>query len=141
MKPTVFLIQSGPGNWSRSKTNPYSRNTWYSKWGHSTVFTARQASAIGQHIEDLYDSIGSEDVGRLKAVVHQLREESSGDTHVADVANRLDKAIGVVANDDLEEVLSLASEVMQICRESRITFVDAAESIVGTRAVLLDVEK
>lgn len=93
------------------------------------VFSSKQASAIGKHIEELYEAIEDEDVNKLKSVVRQLRHEANDDTHVTDVADRFDEAIVVASNDDLDEVLKLATEVMQICRESRSTFVDAAESI------------
>ena len=94
------------------------------------VFSAKQASAIGKHIEDLYQAVNDENVDKLKDVVQQLRRDASGDSQVNDVANKLDEAIGS-SQDDLEEVLNLANEVMQICRDSRSTFVDAAETIVG----------
>jgi diguanylate cyclase (GGDEF)-like protein/putative nucleotidyltransferase with HDIG domain/PAS domain S-box-containing protein len=93
------------------------------------VYSSKQATAIGKHIEELYEAIEDEDVNKLKSVVCQLRHEASNDANVTDVADRLDEAIGVATNDDLDEVLVLATEVMQICRESRTTFVDAAESI------------
>jgi len=95
------------------------------------VFSAKQATAIGTHIEELYEAVNEEDVDRLKEVVQRLRQDASGDSQVNDVANKLDTAIGDSSSDDLEEVLNLANEVMQICRDSRNTFVDAAESIVG----------
>jgi len=95
------------------------------------VLSSQQATAIGKHIEELYEAVNDEDVAKLKEVVQQLRTDASGDVQVNDVANRLDHAIGESSNDDLEEVLTLANEVMQICRDSRTTFVDAAESIVG----------
>ena len=99
------------------------------------VFSSKQASAIGQHIEELYEAVDKEDVDKLKEVVQQLRDDACGDTQVTEVANRLDDAIGDSNSDDLEEVLNLANEVLQICRDSRTTFVDAAESIVGTTEV------
>ena len=95
------------------------------------VLSSKQATEIGKHIEELYEAVNNEDVDRLKEVVQQLRADASGDRQVNDVANRLDSAIGKSKDDDLEEVLNLANEVMQICRDSRNTFVDAAESIVG----------
>ena len=95
------------------------------------VLSSQQATAIGTHIEQLYEAVNDEDVIKLKEVVQRLRVDASGDTQVNDVANRLDNAIGESSHDDLEEVLNLANEVMQICRDSRTTFVDAAESIVG----------
>ena len=96
------------------------------------VFSSKQASAIGQHIEELYDAVEKEDVDKLKEVVQQLREDAYGDKQVNEVANRLDEAIGTTTNDNLDEVLNLANEVLQICRDSRNTFVDKAESIVAT---------
>ena len=92
-------------------------------------FSSKQASVIGQRIESLYDAIAEEDVGRLQDVVQQLREDTSQESRVTDVADRLDSAIGT-STEDIDEVLRLAGEVMQICRESRRTFVEAAESIV-----------
>lgn len=97
------------------------------------VFSSKQATAIGQHIEELYQAVNDEDVERLKEVVQQLRADASGNSQVNDVANKLDDAIGVSSSDDLEKVLNLANEVMQICRDTRSTFVDAAESIVGKK--------
>jgi len=95
------------------------------------VFSTKQATSIGQHIEELYEAVDKEDVEKLKEVVQQLRQDAYGDKQVNEVANRLDNAIGESTSDDLEEVLNLANEVMQICRDSRNTFVDAAESIVS----------
>lgn len=96
------------------------------------VFSPQQANAIGKHIENLYQAVSNEDIDKLKGVVQELRRDASGDSHVNDVANKLDQAIGdSTQDDDMEEVLRLANEVMQICRDSRNTFVDAAETIVG----------
>ena len=95
------------------------------------VFNAQQATAIGKHIENLYQAVSDEDVEKLKQVVQELRLDASGDTQVNDVANKLDKAIVDSSQSDMEDVLNLANEVMQICRDSRNTFVDTAESIVG----------
>ena len=95
------------------------------------VFSSKQAANIGRHIEELYKAVHDEDVERLKEVVQQLREDTSGNSQVNDVANKIDDAIEDSSGDDLEKVLNLANEVMQICRDSRNTFVDAAESIVG----------
>ncbi|WP_162273994.1 diguanylate cyclase [Mariniblastus fucicola] len=95
------------------------------------VFSTQQANAIGEHIEELYVAVSDEDVEKIKNVVQQLRADASGDSQVDEVANRLDDAIGVTPQADLEEVLNLANEVMQICRESRNTFVQTAESIVA----------
>jgi len=95
------------------------------------VFSSKQATEIGRHIEELYQAVHDEDVERLKEVVQQLREDANGNSQVNDVANKIDDAIDVSSGDDLEKVLNLANEVMQICRDSRNTFVDAAESIVG----------
>lgn len=96
------------------------------------IFSSKQATSIGKHIEELYEAVEHEDVDKLKDVVQQLRSDAYGDVQVNEVANRLDDAIGESTSDDLEEVLNLANEVMQICRDSRTTFVDAAESIVGS---------
>ena len=95
------------------------------------VFSSKQAANIGRHIEELYKAVHDEDIERLKEVVQQLREDTSGNSQVNDVANKIDDAIEDSSGDDLEKVLNLANEVMQICRDSRNTFVDAAESIVG----------
>lgn len=105
------------------------------------VFSSRQAAAIGRHIEELYEAVDSEDVDQLKDVVQRLRTEASGDSQVNEVANKLDVAIGVSSQDDLEEVLNLANEVMQICRDSRNTFVDSAETIVGEMSLLAKAER
>ena len=97
------------------------------------VFSPKQATAIGQHIEQLCEAVVDEDVEKLKSVVDQLRIDACGNTQVTDATNRLDMAIDDSSKtDDLDEVLRLANEVMQICRDSRSTFVNAAESIVGS---------
>ena len=97
---------------------------------HATFeFNSKQAAAIGQRIESLYDAIAEENVEKLREVVHQLRVDSSNESHMTDAADRLDTAIGT-SSSDIDDVLKLAGEVMQICRDSRRTFVHAAESIV-----------
>ena len=96
------------------------------------VFSPRQATRIGQHIEQLCEAVVDEDVDKLKSVVDQLRIDALGNMQVTDAANRLDMAIDDSSEHDLDEVLRLANEVMQVCRDSRSTFVNAAESIVGS---------
>ena len=49
--------------------------------------------------------------------------------------DRLDEMINNDEEDDLEQVLVLANEVIDLCRSSRTTFVDAAETIVGPGVV------
>ena len=97
--------------------------------------STRQATAIGQHIEQLYTAINEEDVEKLQTVVQQLCLDSSEGSEISQVAARLDVAIGT-SEKDLDEVLALANEVMQICRKSRTTFVDAAESIVSPEKLI-----
>ena len=89
--------------------------------------SSKQASAIGQHIEELNTAVSQEDVSKLKEVVQQMRQDASGDIYIDDVTGRLETAI--TANEDLDQVLKLAHEVLQICRDSRNIFVDKAESI------------
>ena len=87
----------------------------------------RTATAIGQHIEELYQAIHDQNIDRLQAVVSELKQDAnlSGDISVA--AGQLDNMMQ--EEDDLEKVLQLANEVVGICRSSRSTFVDAAETI------------
>ena len=95
------------------------------------IFSSRQATAIGQHIEHLCLAIGEEDVDKLQLVINQLREDSVNDTRVAKVAEQLDLVIDSSC-DDLDKVMNLANEMMQMCRESRSSIVNAAESIVSS---------
>ena len=88
----------------------------------------RSAIAIGQHIQDLYSAIADEDVERLRQVVAELKRDADESSQVSDAAGRLDSAINSNEND-LEKVLSLANEVMEVCRSTRKTFVDAAEFV------------
>lgn len=95
---------------------------------------SRKAAAIGQHIEELYQAIHDEDVTRLKSVVNDMKRGSHGTEDMTNAADRLDDMIDK-NEDDLEQVLVLANEVIEICRSSRTTFVDAAETIVGQGAI------
>jgi len=93
-------------------------------------FGARSAAAIGQHIEELYEAIELEDVERLQSVVDQLKIDATEAKRVTDAANRLDDALKN-SDEDLESVLSLANEVMKICRSTRSKFVESVGTIVG----------
>ena len=98
--------------------------------GPATKPNSRTATAIGQHIEELYEAIHDQDVDRLKSVVTELKQDASQADEVSNTADRLDSMIQ--EEDNLEKVLQLANEVVDICRSSRSTFVETAESIVGS---------
>jgi len=91
---------------------------------------SRSAAAIGQHIEELYQAIENEDVDQLRLVVDDLKRDANQTEDMSLAAERLDDMINN-DEDDLEQVLVLANEVIDLCRSSRNTFVDAAETIVG----------
>ena len=95
----------------------------------ATQSTSRTATAIGRHIEELYEAIHDQDIDRLQSVVTELKHDANQTGDISNAADRLD---GMIQDDDnLEKVLTLANEVVEICRSSRSTFVDAAETIVG----------
>ncbi len=94
----------------------------------------RSATSLGQHIEELYTAIHEEDLEGLRSVVNQLKQETVENEPVAIIADRLDDAINT-PNGDLQKVLSLANEVMDICRASRSRFVNVAETIVGKNSM------
>ena len=98
--------------------------------GSATKPNSRTATAIGQHIEELYEAIHAQDVDRLKSVVTDLKQDASPTGEVSNAADRLDSMIQ--EEDNLEKVLQLANEVVDICRSSRSTFVETAETIVGS---------
>ena len=98
--------------------------------GPATKPNSRTATAIGQHIEELYEAIYEQDVDRLKSVVTELKQDASQTGEVSNAADRLDSMIQ--EEDNLEKVLQLANEVVDICRSSRSTFVETAETIVGS---------
>ena len=91
---------------------------------------SRAAASIGQHIEELYQAIENEDVGRLRLVVDDLKRDAHSTDGMSVATERLDEVINN-DEDDFEQVLALANEVIDLCRSSRSTFVDAAETIVG----------
>ena len=95
--------------------------------------TSRTATAIGQHIEELYEAIHEQDVDRLRTVVTGLKQDANQTGGISDAADRLDDIID--DEDNLDKVLSLANEVVEICRSSRTTFVDAAETIVSSTPI------
>ena len=98
--------------------------------GPATKPNSRTATAIGQHIEELYEAIHEQDVDRLKSVVTDLKQDANQTGEFSNAANRLDSMIQ--EEDNLEKVLQLANEVVDICRSSRSTFVETAETIVGS---------
>ena len=98
--------------------------------GPATKSNSRTATAIGQHIEELYEAIHEQDVDRLKSVVTELKQDANQTGEVSNAADRLDSMIQ--EEDNLEKVLQLANEVVDICRSSRSTLVETAESIVGS---------
>ena len=63
-------------------------------------------------------------------MVTELKQDASQAGEVSNTADRLDSMIQ--EEDDLEKVLQLANEVVDVCRSSRSTFVETAESIVGS---------
>lgn len=86
----------------------------------------RNAVAVGQHIENLYSAIADQDVERLKVVLGELKGDSEEVHVVADAANRLEFAIN--SNEaGIESVLTLAEEVVEICRSTRAVFVTPTE--------------
>ena len=90
----------------------------------------RSAAAIGQHIEELYQAIANENVSQLRSVVDELKRDAHSTEDMSLATERLDDMISNNA-DDLDQVLVLANEVIDLCRSSRSTFVDAAETITG----------
>ena len=98
--------------------------------GPAIKLNSRTTTAIGQHIEELYEAIHEQDVDRLKSVVTELKQDANQTGEVSNAADRLDSMIQ--EEDNLEKVLQLANEVVDICRSSRSTFVETAETIVGS---------
>ena len=98
--------------------------------GPAIKLNSRTTTAIGQHIEELYEAIHEQDVDRLKSVVTDLKQDANQTGEFSNAANRLDSMIQ--EEDNLEKVLQLANEVVDICRSSRSTFVETAETIVGS---------
>ncbi len=97
----------------------------------NSVSTTRSAVTIGQHIKDLCSAVEDEDVERLSRIVNQLKKDSEETANVVEAAHRLDEAIQM-RDKDMDNVLTLAKEVMDVCRATRATFVEGSELIVNS---------
>ncbi len=81
---------------------------------------------IGQHIESLYAAIAEQDVSGIRAVVECLKRDAVNQEGVSNATERLDEAINTDVGD-LEKVLSLANEVMEVCRAQRSRVVSSGQ--------------
>lgn len=88
--------------------------------------TTRSAVSIGKHIEDLCSAVEDEDVDRLAIIVNHLKDDAEHTLAVSEAAKRLDDAIQT-SDKNMEDVLTLAKEVMEACRATRTSFVKVSK--------------
>jgi diguanylate cyclase (GGDEF)-like protein/putative nucleotidyltransferase with HDIG domain len=86
-----------------------------------------KSETMGQHIENLNRALESKDVQELQKVVSSLKSQAvnAQNQQVASAAMKLEAAINVpTADDDLEDVLSLANEIASLCDKTRVSLID-----------------
>ena len=94
------------------------------------VISTKESGRIGRSVERMYEAVAGKNLDKLKGLAHDLRYQKNVDQRVKDLSVKLDDAVDRATMDDLDVVLDLINEIMQLCRDSRSKFVDAAESIV-----------
>ena len=82
--------------------------------------------AVGQYIENLYVAIEEHNVEGIRSVVDDLQRDVTVEKSDPETAESLNESTSN-SEDDLEKVLTLANEVMEVCRESRTGSIEMPE--------------
>lgn len=94
----------------------------------NTIVSKESALRIGLQLERLAETLDSQDLEGLNALVGRLHQTATQDdiTELADQAQKLQEKI--LSDSDLLEIFSAANEMMQFCRETQKTYLAEASS-------------
>lgn len=86
----------------------------------------KSVAAVGKYIEELYNAIEDRDLEGLEAIVQRLEKEAAQAKPMREAIEKVKRAI--TEEQELDEVLELASGIIAICRSTRSLLLSSTNS-------------